>query len=199
MSNSLITLAILTLSGGAFAAAFMSDPCASPCGSADTTVSASEVWSGGSDTGGCIPEMGRRRPIGSCTETECSINEVAYKDDDDNCKIIDDLPCEPEKPVIAPRESTTSVAIMDEDELQDRRSGCIPVHRPPPPQFTLACYRDGRDEPGSGWGTDRDYPWNDHNGCYDACGNHRDPDDFGPCFDRWGRLTGDMQTPYGII
>lgn len=242
MSNALVTLALSTLfGGGALAAIFISDPCGDPCSTA--TVSTTEVWSGGtdtgsstlepgtcsenmcsidynepcfnrsdeperhfrpveataspgkdrrlscisdtvwsgggSDTGTCTPEMGRRRPSGTCSETECSI-EVAYKEDD-NCKITDDWPCEPEKPVIVPR-GANSVAIMD-DELQDRRSGCIPVHRPPPPtpSVLLACYRD-----------DRGDIWNPfHEGrCYDLSGDIVAPDVVGPCFDRWGNSIG---------
>lgn len=199
MSNSLITLAIFTaLSGGAFAAAFLSDPCASPCGNTAATVSTTEVWSGGSDTGSCIPETGRRRPIGACSETECSINEVAYKDDD-NGKVTDDLPCEPKKPVIVPWDSTTSVAIMAQDDDRDGRSGCTPVHNsPPPPEFSLACYSDGQgDEPRPSWGKsdhdERYYPWNDR--CYDISGDLVDPGYVGPCFDRWGSFI-DVQTPF---
>ena len=200
MSNSLITLAIFTaLASGAFAAAFTSSPCAPPSGD-DTSVHTTAVWSGGSDTGGCTPvEMGRRPSPEMCSEKGCSL---AATNPSDNGT------CEPGDPLDskdcgnAHHSNDTKVACREVgwDEPQDRRSGCIPhlPPQPPRPGVSLACYQDDRgDELDPRWGSDHDeryYHRNDH--CYDAFGNERD--DAGPCFDRWGNLTG-LKTSYGLI
>lgn len=224
MSNILTSLAIFTAITSALVAAFTFDPCGSPCGntaSVDTTA----VWSGGSDTGGCIPEKGLRLPKGwECSETECSFTAVAYKEDD-TCKTIDERPCKPEKPFIT-RDNDISLAVLDDDDVQDRSSGCIKGHRPYPPPFTLTCYDDNRRNPDPIMDEDgkykkgciyvpptvidacyRDNRERDHDDpfpiedrgfygrCYDISGDLVTPDYFGPCFDRWGNLT-DVQTPF---
>ncbi|HAN92728.1 MAG TPA: hypothetical protein DCQ33_11720 [Nitrospira sp.] len=200
MSNSLISLAIFTaLAGGAFAAAFTSDPCASPCGD-DASVRTTAVWNGGSDTGGCtLEEMVHRPTPGECSEKGCSLAATSP---------YDNGTCDPSDPADSKdcgdtHHSNDSKAACREvggDELQDRRSGCIPhlPPNPPRPGVSLACYQDGRgDEPNSRWGNAYKPPYGypSHDGCYDSSGDQLGHDDIGPCFDRWGNFIG-VKTPY---
>ena len=165
----------------------------------DASVNTTAVWSGDSDTGGCTEEMRHRPTPGMCSEKGCSL-AATNPSDNGTCDPSD--PADSKDCGDTHHGNDTKVACREVsgNEPQDRRSGCIPhlPPQPPRPGVSLACYQDDRgDELDPRWGSDHDeryYHRNDH--CYDAFGNERD--DAGPCFDRWGNLTG-LKTSYGLI